>query len=226
MSILSILSIVPDISIKFVGLLLACYLAGTIPAAYLIVKLFHKKDVTKEGSGNVGTLNAFKVSNSKLTAVQVLLADFLKGAVPVFIMIFFMNLGALQVYTASLFILIGHNFNIWLRFKGGRGLASGAGIFAVINFVILLGWLVVWLIASLFKKGVLISNFAATLSLPLTAVFFKNLIIKTANPEIAMNDYNYFIIFVSAVMFIIILRHLELFKNFSSKNKNSKITNQ
>jgi glycerol-3-phosphate acyltransferase PlsY len=204
-----------DFSIKFFAVLLACYLIGTIPAAFILVKIFHEKDVTKEGSGNVGTLNAFTVSKSKLLAFQVLLIDFLKGSVPVFFLIYFFKLNVYQIYAASVFIIIGHNYNIWLKFKGGRGLATGAGIFAAVNFVMVIGWGIVWLITSLFKKGVLVSNFIATFSLPFIALIFKNLFISTSKPEIGMNDYLYYIIFVTAVTLVIILRHLEIIKQFS-----------
>jgi glycerol-3-phosphate acyltransferase PlsY len=212
----------PDFSLKFFAVLLVCYLIGTFPAAFILVKIFHKKDITQEGSGNVGTLNAFEVSNSKLLAFLVLLIDFIKGSAPVFFLIYFSRFNNVQIYAASVSIILGHNYNIWLKFKGGRGLAAGAGIFAAINFFMVLGWGLVWLITSLFKKGVLVSNFAATLSMPLLAVIFKDLFIKTSKPGISMNDYLYFIIFVFAVSSIIILRHIEVIKEFSFIKKNSK----
>ena len=119
-----------------------CYLIGSFPTGYFFVKTSCKKDITKEGSGNVGTYNALQVSGSKAIGIIVL--------------------------------IIGHNFSIWLKFKGGRGLAAGAGIFAVLNFWILVSWCLVWVIFYLFKKNVLLSNFFATLFLPLFAIFIIN----------------------------------------------------
>ena len=210
----------PDLNLKFGIILLASYLIGSFPTAFLVVKLFHKKDVTKEGSGNVGTLNAFTVSKSKLAGLLVLLVDFLKGSIPMLFLILFGKLSIAGIYVAAVFLILGHNYNIWLKFKGGRGLATGAGIFIVINFLMVIGWGIIWLIASLFKKDILVSNFAATLSMPVLAVVFKNIFLMTFMNETGGNEigsYIYFIVFVTLLTLVILLRHIEIFKSSANK---------
>jgi glycerol-3-phosphate acyltransferase PlsY len=131
----------------FVQLAIFCYLAGSIPFGYLIVRIFHSKDISKEGSGNVGALNAYKVSQSKLIAAAVLVLDFLKGALTVYVLIYVLFLNGPAVLVLSCFIIAGHNYSVWLKFKGGRGLASAAGIFLVINYALLIV-VVIWILFS------------------------------------------------------------------------------
>jgi glycerol-3-phosphate acyltransferase PlsY len=210
----------PDFNLEFVVILLVCYLFGSFPTAYLLVKSFSKKSVIHEGSGNVGTYNAYTVSKSKMVGILVLILDFLKGSVPMLFLIIFFKLNFIGICVCSLFIILGHNYSIWLKFKGGRGLATAAGIFVVLNFVMLIGWCVVWVISFLFKKDILISNVAATLSMPLLAIIFRSIFIAAFEPQIGMNNYLYFIIFVSAVTVLILSRHMEVIKSFKKNSKN------
>ena len=217
----------PDINLKLGLILLLSYLIGSFPTAFILVKAFNKKDVTKEGSGNVGTLNAFTVSKSKLVGLLVLLIDFLKGSLPMLFLLLFGKLSITGIYLAAIFLIIGHNYNIWLKFKGGRGLAAGAGIFIVINFIMVIGWGIVWLAASLFKKDILVSNFAATLSMPVLALALRSIFIMTFLSEMGnsignpmgMNNYTYFIIFVTIIAILILSRHTEIIKDLSKKKK-------
>lgn len=207
----------PELNLKLGIILLASYLVGSFPTAFIMVKLFNKKDVTKEGSGNVGTLNAFTVSKSKLVGLLVLLIDFLKGSIPLLFLVLFIKLNITGIYLAVIFLILGHNYNVWLKFKGGRGLATGAGIFVVVNFIMIIGWGIIWMTGSVFKKDILVSNFAATLSMPLMAIAFKSIFLRTFLPEMGMNNYTYFVIFVTILTIIILSRHLEIFKIFAKK---------
>lgn len=200
---------------------LVCYLIGSFPTGYLFVKTAYSKDLTKEGSCNVGTLNALKVSGSKLTGIIVLIIDFLKGALPVFLLVTVFNENITTVYIGSIFLILGHNFPVWLKFKGGRGLASGAGIFAVLNFWVLVSWCFVWLVFFLLKKNVLLSNFFATLFLPLFAillnVFKLQSTIKFANSE----GNSLFVVFVICMSLLILFKHWEVIsKILPSTGKN------
>jgi glycerol-3-phosphate acyltransferase PlsY len=194
------------------------YAAGSLPSGYIFVKFFHKKDITKEGSGNMGTLNAFKVSRSKTTTISVLVFDLLKGAIPVYLVNYLTMHDLLSVYAVSIFIIIGHNYPVWLKFKGGRGLASATGVFAVINFGVIAAWCVVWLIVNIFKKDVLLSNFAATASLPFLVILLRPFLNDTFSILFSVYEYNYiyFIIFVFIISILILIKHGEL---FSRKNK-------
>ena len=92
------------------------YLIGSFPSGYVLTKYFNKIDITKEGSGNIGATNVLR-SGSKSLAIITLALDALKGALPVIIFGFNSQLLAL----AALFSFLGHNFPVWLKFKGGKG---------------------------------------------------------------------------------------------------------
>jgi glycerol-3-phosphate acyltransferase PlsY len=200
---------------------LLCYLIGSLPTGYLFVKYFHKKDITQEGSGNVGTLNAYQVSHSHITTVSVLIFDVLKGVLPVYLINYISNYDILTVYTGSVFIIIGHNYPVWLKFKGGRGLASAAGIFAVINFALIVTWCIVWVAARLLKKGTLFSNFIATAVLPFSVILLRSFYNDTFTIMFSVYEYNYnyFIIFVFIVTILILIKHGEVFLKLRMKNE-------
>jgi len=209
--------------IYFILLAILCYLAGSIPFGYLIVQIFHSKDISKEGSGNVGTFNAYKVSQSKLIAVLVLILDFLKGALTVYVLIFVLNLNALAVLVLSCFVVAGHNYSLWLKFKGGRGLASAAGIFLVINYAILITWCVVWILLFSVKKDILLANSFATLSVPVLAALIRNLYPTAFPVQLIDLNYTYFLIFMTIISALILVKHKAVFSKLlpeAAKNLN------
>ena len=197
------------------GLILACiccYLFGSIPNGYLLVKYYCRKDIRNEGSGNVGTFNAFLVSNSRLVCVLVLILDVLKGLIPVLLMLF--------VFISSIFIIVGHNYPVWLNFKGGRGLASAAGIFLLLNFGLLVSWVIIWSLYYYFKKDVLASNFVATVSLAIIAVVFQSFFISLG-PLVSPEHYNFIILFTIIISFLIVIKHKTILSKlipFTAKN--------
>lgn len=206
------------------GLILSsivCYVLGSIPNGYYMVKLYCRKDIRTEGSGNVGTLNALKVSKSKRTGFIVLVLDFLKGFVPVVIMLYVFHFQLYFVLVSSIFIVIGHNYPVWLKFKGGRGLAAAAGIFLIFNYGFVVSWLLIYGIIYSIKKDILISNFAATLLLPLLVILFKNLCMPFLNPVINNENYGLFVIFTIIISLLIIIKHkivLNRLIPFTAKN--------
>lgn len=198
--------------------LIISYLIGSIPSGYILLKIFFKRDITKEGSGNVGTLNAYKVSRSKFVTSLVFILDFLKGFIPFYFLLYFNLLPFTNVLVCSIMIILGHNFPLWLNFKGGRGLATAAGVFALLNVFIILGWCLIWVSIFLLRKDVLLSNFIATLLLPLItylctiyglhSIFFDTIPVNSIE----------FTIFVIALVVIILLKHTEIItKLFSLK---------
>lgn len=166
----------------------------------------------------MGTLNAFKVSRSKTTTISVLIFDVLKGVIPVYLVNYLTLHDMLSIYTVSIFIILGHNYPVWLKFKGGRGLASATGVFAVINFAVIAAWCVVWLIVNIIKKDVLFSNFIATASLPFLVILLRPFLSGTFSILFNVYEYNYiyFIIFVFIITILILIKHGEI---FSGKNK-------
>lgn len=124
--------------------ILTGYLLGSIPTAYLIVRRQQGIDIRKAGSGNVGTLNSFEVTRSKRVGVVVLLIDVLKGIAAVLLGGAIDGSGQTGPMAAGIAAVAGHNFPVWLGFKGGRGLATAAGVAAVLVPVLILVWMVLW----------------------------------------------------------------------------------
>ena len=180
---------------------------------YLLVKRKYRRDLTKEGSGNVGTLNTFKVSGSKSVAGLVLLIDFLKGAAPVYYLMAAGGQNFLPVSAAAVFLIVGHNYPVWLKFKGGRGLATAAGIFSVINVLLLVTWCIIWLMYfTLIKKDVLEANIAATFLFSFFTLALKSFFITFINPVLPADQYYLFVIFCFTISFLILVRHPEVFE--------------
>jgi glycerol-3-phosphate acyltransferase PlsY len=112
--------------------LAAGYLAGSFPTAYIAVKAMKKIDIRTFGSGNMGATNAGRLLGKKW-AVAIALFDMFKGAAAVMLASFFTSNPAVSAMT-GLCAALGHNYPIWLSFKGGKGVASTFGVFAFFDF--------------------------------------------------------------------------------------------
>ncbi len=147
------------------------YICGSFPTAFLMLKLTAHKDIRQFGSGNVGTLNALRISKSKSTAIIVLLIDLLKGAIPVWLLRqYFPTQPFLEVLTVS-FLVIGHSFPVWLRFKGGRGLAVAAGALLVVQPLLVAIWIVIWAVFFMSIRKHIVASMIATFILPIVVFF-------------------------------------------------------
>lgn len=120
------------------------YVLGSIPTAYLAVRWNSQVDIRTAGSGNVGTLNAFQVTRSKAVAGIVLLGDFFKGLLAVVLARELFGLSPDPGSLAALGAVIGHNFPVWLRGKGGRGLATAAGGAVLTFWGVIPAWGAIW----------------------------------------------------------------------------------
>jgi len=195
-------------------------LIGSFPSAYLLVKTKHNADITREGSGNVGTYNAIVVSKSKATGAAVLLIDLLKGAVTVYVMLFVLGISYQTALIGSVFLIIGHNYPVWLKFKGGRGLAVGAGIFMILNYYVLIGWCITWIILKLSKTDILIANTLATLSILISVFLINKFDWLVISHNIRSFSINYFTLFSIVITVIVLISHFEVFKNLINKKSN------
>ena len=133
--------------------LLPAYLLGSIPSAYLLVKWRYHRDVTTDGSGNVGTMNVFRTTRSKPLSVLVLLMDFSKGLLAAGLARQFFSADPFMIGAAAVLAVLGHNYPVWLKFHGGRGLATGAGVMVLLAPSLAGVWLVLWaLVYSILRK--------------------------------------------------------------------------
>tara|TARA_Y100000389_G_scaffold88247_1_gene84709 strand:- start:343 stop:921 length:579 start_codon:yes stop_codon:yes gene_type:complete len=139
------------------------YLIGSIPFGFILTKLFLKKDIRDIGSGNIGATNALRTGN-KLIGYSTLFLDVLKAVIPV-VYIKFNHPEFL--YTSSLCTFLGHVFPIWLRFKGGKGVATYVGILFALNIYFGLVFVIFWFIAFLLFKFSSLSSLVASISIPI-----------------------------------------------------------
>lgn len=142
-------------------IILISYLFGSIPSGYILTKYFSKIDITKEGSGNIGATNVLR-SGSKRLAIFTLLLDASKGIIPIII---FYN-STFSLILAGLSSFIGHNYPIWLKFNGGKGIATYLGISFAVSLKLGLIFILIWLITVLISKTSSISSLLTIFLIP------------------------------------------------------------
>lgn len=121
------------------------YGLGAIPFAYLVLRFSQGRDIRREGTGNVGAMNAYEVSGSKGIGILIAVLDIFKGATAAGIGIVLSNGDVVVAGVAALFAVIGHNYNIFLGMRGGRGLAVAAGAVGLISPISVLLFCLMWL---------------------------------------------------------------------------------
>ena len=146
------------------------YLVGSIPFGFILTKVFLKKDIRNIGSGNIGATNALRTGNKSI-GYTTLFLDIIKAVIP----IIYLKLNYTDyIFIASLCIFLGHVFPIWLKFKGGKGVATYVGILFSINLYIGLVFIGVWFVAFLISKYSSLSSLFASLSVPIYLFIFTN----------------------------------------------------
>ena len=144
----------------------AAYLLGSIPFGFLIVKLAGGGDIRFRGSGNIGATNVAREAGA-LPGVATLLLDGGKGYFAVWLAARVTDGNPRWMILAAVLTIVGHSFPVWLRFQGGRGVATGAGVFLPICWQAVVGALIVWLVVLAFWRYVSLASISAAASLPL-----------------------------------------------------------
>lgn len=183
--------------LEYILLFVMSYLAGSLPSAYLILRITQHKDIRTEGSGNIGAMNALRVSKNKWIGLLVLLMDLIKGIVPALVFSRMFSEDHLFLLLLVCGLLLGHSFPVWLAFKGGRGLAVVAGALLVLKPLIVVFWIVLWVVFYLLIRRHIVASMIATFMLPLLIYFLP---------------FNYFsrdvLLMILPACLIIIERHL------------------
>ena len=139
------------------------YLMGSIPFGLILTKIFLNKDIREIGSGNIGATNALRTGN-KLIGYSTLILDIAKAIIPViFVKINYPDL----IYLASLCAFLGHVFPIWLKFKGGKGVATYVGILFSINLLLGIIFAASWGIIFLMFRYSSLSSIIGSISIPI-----------------------------------------------------------
>ena len=176
------------------------YLMGSIPFGLILTKVFLKKDIRKIGSGNIGATNVLRTGN-KIIGYLTLILDVIKAAIPVLYIKF--NFPEL-VYISSLSAFIGHVFPIWLKFKGGKGVATYVGILFSINYFLGIIFVISWLIIFFISKYSSLGSILSSLIIPI-------FIFLNSSYE---NQYFFIILFV-----LILYTHRENVKRLINKEE-------
>ena len=196
--------------IKYITLFVIFYLIGSIPFAFILTKLCGLEDIRNVGSGNVGSTNVLRTGNKTL-ALLVLILDICKGLIPLIVMKNYYD-----IYNANLILIIiggmtilGHIFPIWLRFKGGKGVATYIGFLLALDYILGSFFIFIWIILALLKRYSSFSSIISLMIIPLTSF----IILEEIN-------ISYFLIGIS---FLIIFMHksniMRLFNKTESKIK-------
>ena len=176
------------------------YLMGSIPFGLILTKLFLKKDIREIGSGNIGATNVLR-SGNKIVGYTTLTLDILKAVIPViFVKIYYADF----LYLASLSAFLGHVFPIWLKFKGGKGVATYVGILFAINIYFGIIFALCWFIIFGITKFSSLSSLVASISIPVYLII--------------TNRFDEIIFFI--IMFVLIFfTHRENIKRLKNKEE-------
>ena len=146
------------------------YLLGSIPFGLVLTKIFLKKDVREIGSGNIGTTNVLRTGKKSL-AIATLILDLLKGYFSIALtFIYFENL----ISYSALVCFIGHIFPIWLKFKGGKGVATYLGVLLALSYEFFLIFGITWLVLSFLFRYASLSSIISSLIVFVYSYFFIN----------------------------------------------------
>ena len=176
------------------------YLMGSIPFGLILTKIFLNKDIREIGSGNIGATNALRTGNKSI-GYSTLVLDILKAVAPVvYVKIFYQDF----LYIASLCAFLGHVFPIWLKFKGGKGVATYVGILFAINFYFGIIFIISWFITFFISKYSSLSSLIAAASVPIYLLI--------------LTQFNQVIFFT--IMFVLIFfTHRENIKRLKNKEE-------
>ena len=179
---------------------LVSYLMGSIPFGYILTKIFLKKDIREIGSGNIGATNALRTGNKPIGYLTLTL-DVLKAVIPVlFIKINYPDL----IHVSALSLFIGHVFPIWMKFKGGKGVATYVGILFCLSLNLGILFIFSWLIIFFISKYSSLGSILSSLIIPIF-IFFNS---------------NYEIEYFFIIMFVLILyTHRENVKRLINKEE-------
>ena len=186
-------------------LIILFYLIGSLPFALILTKLSGFGDIRNIGSGNIGATNVLRTGN-KLLAIIVLSLDIFKGLIPYLIIhIYFNELSLLNKIFLCHFAIIGHIYPIWLKFKGGKGVATYIGFLFGLNPYIAISFLLIWLVVAYISKYSSLASLVGIFVAPAYFIFI---------------NFNFNIsIFFIYLSFVIVIKHKENIKRLINKTE-------
>ncbi|MCK4309035.1 MAG: glycerol-3-phosphate 1-O-acyltransferase PlsY [Candidatus Atribacteria bacterium] len=182
-------------------IIISCYLLGSIPFGYIVGKLFKKVDIREFGSGNIGATNVFRILGPSLASL-VLIGDIGKGIFSIYL-VQYLNIDNLLIITiAGLAVICGHDWSLFLGFKGGKGIATTFGVVFALNPTISILALIIWGVVLITTRYVSLSSIFAVISIFIFTILFKQ-------------PYEY-IIFSAIILILGIFKHKENIERLKS----------
>jgi glycerol-3-phosphate acyltransferase PlsY len=215
----------------FIIVVIVSYLLGSIPFGYLLVKMFRGEDIRLSGSGNIGATNVAR-SGAKGLGIVTLVLDALKGFVAVLHASHWANHQLQQadfkllhpdlvpnaMAIAALAAVVGHVFPVWLKFKGGKGVATALGVFVLLFPKALLVSLVIFVVSVAISRYVSLGSILATLSFPIAAYFLED---AAHHLQGKRWDINWDTLLpVCATCILVVAKHHENIRRLLSGNEN------
>ena len=189
---------------KIVLIITICYLLGSIPFGYIMGKLFKKVDIREFGSGNIGASNALRTLGPLLTSL-VIIGDVGKGILSIYLVKYFNIDSSLILAIAGLAVICGHDWSLFLGFKGGKGIATTFGVVLALNPTISILAVTVWGVVLITSKYTSLSSICALISILIFTILFKQ-------------PYEY-IVFSAIILIIGIFKHKGNIKRLKSKEE-------
>jgi len=189
---------------KIALIIVSCYLLGSIPFGYIVGKLFKKVDIRELGSGNIGATNVFRILGPSLASL-VLIGDIGKGIFSIYLVQYF-NIDNLLIFTiAGLAVICGHDWSLFLGFKGGKGIATTFGVVFALNPMIAILALIIWGVVLITTRYVSLSSIFAVISIFIFTILFK--------------QPNVYIIFSAIILVLGIFNHKDNIKRLKLRKE-------
>ena len=188
------------LNLEIILIILISYLFGSVPFGLILTKIFTGKDIRNIGSGNIGATNVLR-SGNKFVGYLTLVLDILKAVIPILFIKFYYSD---QLYLASLSVFIGHVFPVWLKFRGGKGVATYVGILFCLNYLSGLVFCIIWLLIFFIFKYSSLSSMTSSFCIPIFQYFF-------------ISDTFYYFYFIMFIM--IFYTHRENIKRLINKKE-------
>ncbi|GAI70650.1 unnamed protein product [marine sediment metagenome] len=189
---------------KIALVIISCYILGSVPFGYIVGKLFKKVDIREYGSGNIGATNAFRILGPLLASL-VVIGDIGKGVLSIYL-VQYLNIDNLLILTiAGLAVICGHDWSIFLGFKGGKGIATTFGVVFVLSPIISFLALIVWGVVVIATRYVSLASIFAVISIFILTILFKQ-------------PYEY-ILFSAIILVLGIFNHKENIIRLKSKKE-------
>jgi len=189
---------------KIILIITICYLLGSIPFGYIMGKLFKKVDIREFGSGNIGASNALRILGLPLASL-VIIGDVGKGILSIYLVKYLNIDSSLILAIAGLAVICGHDWSLFLGFKGGKGIATTFGVVFALNLTISVLALIIWGVVVITTRYTSLASIFAVISIFIFTILFKQ-------------PYEY-IIFSAIILILGIIKHKENIKRLKSKKE-------